>query len=115
MRDLVIGAVVVATSAGVAGASHNAHNRGRVKRDRKFVQIAANQFTYQAISDAWAQSTPADGTPLEAIKRTVPLRYVGAHQQAGTAIILTFAAHHATCIDLVSTPAANTTRTRPGC
>ena len=41
--------------------------------------------------------------------------YVGAREEAGGAIILTFAAHRSNCVDLISSPITNTVRSRPGC
>ena len=50
---------------------------------------------------------------LTSIAGAVELRYLSTHQE-DDAIILTFAGHDARCFDLISTPAANTVRTR-GC
>jgi hypothetical protein len=116
MAEMCVGAVVLAASAAVAATSYHANADGRVRKDREIVEAAAGRLTYQTISDAWAQARMSNPAPLETIKSTVALPYVGVHEQAaGSAVILTFAAHRATCIDLVSSPVANTIRTRTGC
>ncbi len=114
-REIWVGAAVVAASAALAAASHHANADTRVRKDREIVETAAGGLSYQAINDAWIQTILANPTPLRAITSTVPLRYVAAHEQAGTVVILTFAAHRSTCIDLISSPFANTVRTRHGC
>ena len=106
---------MVLGAAALAANSSSANADNRVRRDRKLVEAAAHQLSYQAISDAWAQSNAANPAPLETLKSAVPLRWVGAHEQAGSVVVLTFGAHRATCIDLISSPFANTVRTRPGC
>jgi hypothetical protein len=110
-----VGAAVVAASAALAATSSHANADTRVRKDREIVETAAGRLSYQAINDAWIQTILANPAPLSAITGTVPLRYVGAHEQAGSVRILTFAAHRATCIDLISSPLANTVRTRQGC
>lgn len=115
VAEICIGVAVVAVAAGVAANASSANADRRVKKDRQIVEEAAGRLGYQAISDAWAQLKLANQAPLGAITSTVPLRYVGAHEQAGGIVTLTFGAHRATCLDLISSPIANTVRTRPGC
>jgi hypothetical protein len=111
-KDLLIGAAVVVVAAGVAAVSHHPGGERGFVRDRDTIEQAAQRLTYEAISDAWTQFKLGNHAPLDAIRGTVPLSYLGTHEQAGTAVTLTFAAHRATCLDLISTPTGNTVRTR---
>lgn len=106
---------MVLGAAALAANSSSANADSRVRKDRRLVETAARRLSYQTISDAWAQSTASNPAPLESLKGAVPLRWVGAHEQAGSVVVLTFGAHRATCIDLISSPFANSVRTRPGC
>lgn len=110
-----IAAVVVAVSAAVAASSNHANADTRVKKDRKVVEAAARRFGYPAISDAWAQSKQANPAPLGTLTGTVSLPYVGGREQGGSVVVLTFASHRGTCLDLVSSPIGNTVRRRSGC
>lgn len=114
MTEILVGGLVVLGAAALAANSTSANADSRVRRDRQLVESAASQLSYQTISDAWAQSA-SNPAALDPLKSAVPLRWVGVDEQAGSAVILTFGAHRATCIDLISTPFANTVRTRPGC
>ena len=111
---LGVGAVVVAASAAVAATSNHANADTRIREDRKVVEAAARQFGYGAISEAWGQSKQ-DSAALDPIKGAVPLRYVGGRDQAGSVVVLTFASHRGTCLDLVSSPIGNTVKRRSGC
>jgi hypothetical protein len=113
--EIMVGGFVVLGAAALAANSSSANAENRVRKDRRVVESAAEQLTYQAISDAWVQYNAANPAPLETLKSAVPLRWVGANEQAGSVVVLTFGAHRATCIDLISSPFANTVRTRPGC
>jgi hypothetical protein len=115
LAEICMGAAVIAAAAGMAANASSANADRRVKKDRHIVEKAAGRLDYQAISGAWAQSRQANPAPLEAITGSVRLRYVGAHEQAGGIVTLTFGAHRATCLDLISSPIANTVRSRPGC
>ena len=112
---LGVGAVVVAVSAAVAATSNHANADTRIREDRKVVEAAAGRFGYDTINDAWARSTQADPAPLDTIRGAVPLRYVGGREQAGSVVVLTFASHRGTCLDLVSSPIGNTGRRHSGC
>jgi len=112
---LGIGAVVVAASAAVAATSNHANADTRIREDRKVVEAAARQFGYDVINDAWGQSKQANVAPLDTIRGAVPLRYVGGREQAGSVVVLTFASHRGTCLDLVSSPIGNTVRRHSGC
>jgi hypothetical protein len=108
---LGVGAVVVAASAAVAATSNHANADTRIREDRKVVEATARQFG----NEAWVQSKQANLAPLDTIKGTVSLRYVGGREQAGSVVVLTFASHRGTCLDLVSSPIGNTVRRRSGC
>jgi hypothetical protein len=110
-----VAAIAVAVSAAVAAGSNHANADTRMKKDRKLVEAAARRFGYPAISDAWAQSKLDNPVPLGAITGAVPLRYMGGHDQAGSVVVLTFASHRATCLDLVSSPIGNIVRRRSSC
>ena len=110
--DFFIGAAVVAVAAAATGASHHAHATGRAVHARQVVQIAADQLSYQAVSDAWAQTKLGNPAPLDAIRRGVALRYLTAHEELGAAVVLSFAGQNGTCLDLVSRPVTNSVRTR---
>jgi hypothetical protein len=112
--EILVGGLVVLGAAALAANSTSANADNRVRRDRQLVESAASQLSYQTISDAWARST-ANPAALDRLKSAVPLRWVGVDDQAGSVVIVTFGAHRATCIDLISSPFANTVRTRPGC
>jgi hypothetical protein len=112
--EIVVGALVILGAAAVAANSSSANAESRVRKDRQIVETAANELSYQTISDAWVHFNNANPGPLDALKSAVPLPWIGANEQAGM-VILTFGAHRATCIDLISSPFANTVRTRPGC
>ena len=114
MTEILVGGLVVLGAAALAANSTSANAESRVRRDRQLVESAASQLSYQTISDAWAQSA-SNPAALDTLKSAVPLRWVGVDEQAGSVVILTFGAHRATCIDLISSPFANTVRTRPGC
>ena len=113
--EILVGGLVVLGAAALAANSTSANAESRVRRDRQLVESAAGQLSYQVISDAWAQYDANNPAPLDALRSAVPLRWVGVNEQAGSVVILTFGAHRATCIDLISSPFANTVRTRPGC
>ena len=102
-------------AAALAANSSSANADSRVRKDRQIVESAARELSYQTISEAWAQYTASNPAPLEMLKQAVPLRWIGVNEQAGSVVILTFGAHRATCIDLISSPFTNTVRTRPGC
>ena len=106
---------MVLGAAGLAASSASANADTRVRKDRQLVESAAHQLSYQTISDAWAQYNASNPAPLDALKSAVPLPLMAADEQAGSIVVLTFGAHRATCIDLISSPFANTIRTRPGC
>ena len=106
---------MVLGAAALAANSSSANADNRVRKDRQAVESAASQWSYQTISDAWAQYDANNPAPLDALRSAVPLRWMGADEQAGSVVVLTFGAHRATCIDLISSPFANTVRTRPGC
>jgi hypothetical protein len=110
-----VAALVVAVSAAIAAGSNHANADTRIKKDRKVVEAAAGRFGYDAINDAWVRSTQADPAPLDTIRGAVPLRYVGGRDQAGSIVVLTFASHRGTCLDLVSSPIGNTVRRHSGC
>lgn len=110
--DFFIGAAVVVVAAAATGASHHAHATGRAVHARQVVQTAADRLTYQAISDAWAQTKLGNQAPFEAIRRGVPLPYLAAHEELGAALVLSFAGQSGTCVDLVSRPVTNSVRTR---
>jgi hypothetical protein len=112
--EILVGGLVVLGAAALAANSTSANADNRVRRDRQLVESAASQLSYQTISDAWARST-SNPAALDRLKSAVPLRWVGVDEQAGSVVIVTFGAHRATCIDLISSPFANTVRTRPGC
>ena len=114
MTEILVGGLVVLGAAALAANSTSANADNRVRRDRQLVESAAAQLSYQTISDAWAQSA-SNPAALDTLKSAVPLRWVGVDEQVGSVVILTFGAHRATCIDLISSPFANTVRTRPGC
>jgi hypothetical protein len=113
--QLGVAALVVAASAAIAAGSNHANADTRIKKDRKVVEAAAGRFGYDAINDAWARSKQADPAPLDTIRGVVPLRYVGGREQAGSVVVLTFASHRGTCLDLVSSPIGNTVRRHSGC
>jgi hypothetical protein len=113
--QLGVAALVVAVSAAVAAGSNHANADTRIKKDRKVVESAAHRFGYDVISEAWGQSKQADLAPLDTIKGSVPLPYVGGREQAGSVVVLTFASHRGTCLDLVSSPIGNTVRRHSGC
>ena len=106
---------MVLCAAALTANSSSANADNRVRKDRQIVESAARQLSYQTISDAWSQFNASNPAPLDTLKSAVPLRWVGANEQAGSIVVLTFGAHRATCIDLISSPFANTVRTRPGC
>ena len=106
---------MLAAVAGLAATSQHENADTRVRKDRRIVKAAASRLTYSAITDAWSQQKLANLAPLDALKSTVPLPYVGAHEEAGGTVILTFAAHRSICVDLISSPITNTVRSRPGC
>jgi hypothetical protein len=112
---LGVGAAVMVASAAVAATSNHANADTRIREDRKVVEAAAGRFGYDAINDAWSRSTQADPAPLDTIRRAVSLRYVGGREQAGSIVVLTFASHRGTCLDLVSSPVGNTVRRHSGC
>ena len=112
--EILAGGLVVLCAAALAANSSSANADSRVRRDRQLVESAANKLSYHTISDAWARSA-SNPAALDTLKSAVPLRWVGAGEQAGSVLVLTFGAHRATCIDLISSPFANTVRTRPGC
>jgi hypothetical protein len=112
--EILVGGLVVLGAAALAANATSANADNRVRRDRRLVESAAAELSYQTISDAWARST-ANPAALDTLKSAVPLRWVGVDEQAGSIVIVTFGAHRATCIDLISSPFANTVRTRPGC
>jgi hypothetical protein len=105
----LIGAAVIAVAAAATGASHRAHADG--ERSRDLVETAAAQFTHLAINDAWMQMKLGNAVPLDALRQSVALRYLATHED-GDAVILTFAGHRNTCVDLISRPLANTVETR---
>ena len=113
-RDVVVGAAITAAAAlaAITAASHRPDPTQQLRRDRDAVQAAANRLTYETISDAWTQAKRADPAPLDRLERTVPLRHVGTHEEAGGAIVLSFAAHGSACVDLVSAPTGNLVQTR---
>ena len=113
--EVAVGAVVLAAVAALAATSQHANADRRVDKDREIIEKAAGRLTYSVISDAWTQLKLANSAPIDALKSTVPLRYVGAHEEAGGVVFLTFAAHRSTCLDLISSPISNTVRSRPGC
>lgn len=113
--ELWVGAAVIMAAAAMAAASYSANADTRVRKDRELVEAAARQFGYDTINQAWTQIRVGNPAPLEAVKRAVPLPYVGAHERAGSVVVFTFAAHRRTCVDLLSSPIGNTVRTRPGC
>lgn len=106
---------MVLGAAALAANSSSANADNRVRKDLQLVESAARQLSYQTISDAWARYNASNPAALDTLKSAVPLRWVGADEQAGSVVVLTFGAHRATCIDLISSPFANTVRTRPGC
>jgi len=110
-----IAGAVVAVSAMIAAGSNHANADTRIKKDRKVVERAAGRFGYDQINEAWGQSKQADPAPLESITGTVKLRFVGGREQAGSVVVLTFASHRGTCLDLVSSPIGNTVRRHSGC
>ena len=114
MTEMLVGGLVVLGAAALAANSTSANADTRVRRDRQLVESAASRLSYQTINDAWARSA-SNPAALDTLKSAVPLPWVGVHEQAGSVVILTFGAHRATCIDLISSPFANTVRTRPGC
>ena len=106
---------MVLGAAALAANSSSANAENALRRDRQVVESAAQHWSYQTISDAWAQYDADNPAPIDQLRRAVPLRWVGVNEQAGSVLVLTFGAHRATCIDLISSPFANTVRTRPGC
>jgi len=108
--DFCIGAAVVAVAAAATGATHHAAT-GRAIQARQVVQAAADQLTYGAVSAAWTQMKLGNPGPLATISHGVALPYLATHEEAD-AVILTFAGHGGTCVDLVSQPATNAVRTR---
>jgi hypothetical protein len=115
MTEILVGGLVVLGAAALAANSSSANADNALRKDRQVVESAAHQWSYQTISDAWAQYDADNPGPIDALRSAVPLRWVGVNEQAGSVLVLTFGAHRATCIDLISSPFANTVRTRPGC
>jgi hypothetical protein len=113
--EILVGGLVVLGAAALAANSSSANADNRVRKDRQLVESAASQLSYQTISDAWAQYNASNPAALDTLKSAVPLPWVGVDERAGSVVVLTFGAHRATCIDLISSPFANTVRTRPGC
>jgi hypothetical protein len=108
--DFCIGVGVVALTAAATGATHHAAT-GRAIQARRVVQTAADQLSYRAVSEAWTQMKLGNPAPLDTIRHGVSLRYLATHEE-DNAVILTFAGHGRTCVDLVSQPATNAVRTR---
>jgi hypothetical protein len=103
--SFVVGAAIL------TGVNHHPGPDPRLVRDRAALQVAADYLTHDQIADAWSQASLGATAALTGIADAVDLRYVTGHEE-GEAIILTFAAHEARCLDLVSTPDANAVETR---
>jgi hypothetical protein len=73
------------------------------ERDRAAVEEAADRLTHEQIAEAWTQSKLGHTGPMQRIQETFPLPPRAVYDD-GPGIVLTFAAHGRTCIDLVSHP-----------
>ena len=79
--EVVVGTVVLAAVAGLAATSQHENADSRMRKDRRIVKAAAGRLTYSVIADAWTQHKLSNPAPLDALKSTVRLPYVGASEE----------------------------------
>jgi hypothetical protein len=82
------------------------------EKDTAAVLRAADRVTHQEIADAWAQSKLGNARPMERIGTEFP-RPLLTIQDEGPDIVLTFAGHDKTCIQLRSGPDDSSVFSRP--
>jgi hypothetical protein len=103
LRQAVGFAAFIIGAAALTAVNHHPNHGRRTERERTDVHAAAGNVTHRQIAEAWAQTKVGNPVPLDDIKRVFPLPLRAASRQ-GAGIVLTFAGHDDTCIDLVSLP-----------
>jgi hypothetical protein len=101
MRETVGFAAFLVGAAALAAVNHHPTHGRRTERERAAIQTAAAGVTHGQIADAWMQFKLGNAIPLHEIERAFPLPVRTTHE-AGGGIVLTFAGHGGTCVDLES-------------
>jgi hypothetical protein len=111
LREVVgFGAFIVGAAALAAVNHHPTHGR-RTERERAATQAAAAGVSHTQIAEAWMQTKLGNPGPLSEVQRAFPLALRATYED-GAGIVLTFAGHDQTCIDLVSQPNSSTVTSR---
>ena len=110
-KEVVGFAAFIIGAAALAAVNHHPDHGRRTERERTSTESAAAAVPHIRIADAWAQSKLGNSGPLSEIARSFPLPLRSTSEDAD-GIVLTFAGHDETCIDLVSRPAATTVTSR---
>jgi hypothetical protein len=111
VREAVGFVAFIVGAAALAAVNHHPTHGRRTERERAAIEAAAAGVTHPQIAEAWAQMKRGNPGPLGDIERVFPLPRRASYEE-GTGIVLTFAGHDETCIDLVSEPARSTVRAR---
>ena len=111
VKEVVGFAAFILGAAALAAVNHHPNHGRRTERERASIESAAAAVPHVRIADAWAQTKLGNSGPLSEIARRFALPLRSTTEAAG-GIVLTFAGHDETCIDLVSQPAAMTVTSR---
>ena len=111
LREAVGFVAFIVGAAALAAVNHHPNHGRRTERERAAVQTAAGGVTHTQIADAWTQSKLGNSSPLSDIGQVFPLPLRATYEE-GAGIVLTFAGHDDTCIDLVSQPDSATVTSR---
>jgi hypothetical protein len=111
VREAVGFAAFIVGAVALTAVNHHPSHGRRTERERAAVQAAAAGLSHPQIAEAWTQAKLGNSGPLGEILRVfaLPLR---ATSEDGGGIVLTFAGHDQTCIDLVSWPTSSTVTSR---
>ena len=111
MREAVGFAAFLVGAAALTAVNHHPSHGRRTERERAAVQAAAAGVRHTQLAEAWTQARLGNRGPFNDIERTFPLPLRATYED-GAGIVLTFAGHDQTCIDLVSAPTSSTVTSR---
>jgi len=104
VKEVVGFGAFILGAASLAAVNHHPNHGRRTERERASIESAATAVPHARIAGAWAQTKVGNSAPLNELSGTFPLPLRSTSEQSG-GIVLTFAGHDETCIDLLSQPA----------
>jgi hypothetical protein len=111
VREAVGFAAFLVGAVALTAVNHHPTHGRRTERERAGVEAAAARLSHPQIAGAWTQAKLGNSGPLSELRRVFPLPLRATYED-GAGIVLTFAGHDQTCIDLVSGPNGSSVTSR---